>query len=345
MSRAEQIEEIAARWIVRRESPDWSAKDEAELTTWLNQSLGHKAAFWRLRQGWAAADRVGALGFSPTRFGSRLAQPWPAWRKAAPGIGLALAASLALVVGIGTVMLSTSEPPAPAQVAVQTPVGIQRTIALADGSRVELNTATSVRAATGPNGREIWLDKGEAYFDIVHRPDRPFVVHAGSRTVTVLGTRFTVRRDGEKVTVAVLSGRVRVEDGTAESGTRAAVIGQGDIAYAQARGILVALAAPTRVTAMTGWRDGVLVFDNQRLADAVADFNRYTDRPIRISDPAVANIRIGGTFQIRNSAAFLDLLRSAYGLEVRAGRDEILVAPEGGTAEDEGQQPAPRSGS
>lgn len=329
MTRVDEIEEIAARWIVRRESVDWSAEDEVALATWLNEAIGHKAAFWRLRQGWADADRVAALGFQPTGLRTRLARPWPAWRKAAPRIGLALAASLALAVGIGTVTLSSSDSPAPApaQIAIQTPVGVQRTVALADGSRVELNTATSMRAATGANGREIWLDKGEAYFDIAHRPDRPFVVHAGPRTVTVLGTRFTVRRDGEKVTVAVLSGRVRVEDATTDSSTRAAVIGKGDIAYAQARGILVAVAAPTRVTAMTGWRDGLLVFDNQRLGDAVADFNRYTDRRIRITDPAVANIRIGGTFQIGNSAAFLDLLHSAYGLEVRSEGNEIVVAP------------------
>ncbi len=72
-----------------------------------------------------------------------------------------------------------------------------------------------------------------------------------------------------------------IEDATAGAGTRSAVIGQGDIAYAQSHGTLVALAAPARVEAMTGWRDGLLVFDNQRLGDAVADFNRYTNRPIR----------------------------------------------------------------
>lgn len=77
-----------------------------------------------------------------------------------------------------------------------------------------MNTATIVRTASRANGREAWLGKGEAYFNIAHRPDQPFVVHAGPRTVTVLGTRFIVRRDGEKVTVAVLSGRVRIEDAT-----------------------------------------------------------------------------------------------------------------------------------
>lgn len=329
MTQAHEIEETAARWIVRRENGDWSADDEVELAAWLDEGTAHKAAFWRLRHGWAAAERVGALGFHTTRPRIRRSRPWTILRGIGPRAGGAIAASLALLVGVATYTRQSSgdHPAASSQVAVQTPVGVRRTIAMHDGSRIELNTATTVRTASAGDAREVWLDKGEAYFDIAHRPDHPFIVHAGPRTVTVLGTRFTVRRDGEQVTVAVLSGRVRVEDATAGSTTRAAVIGQGDIAYAQPHGTLFALAAPARVSAMTGWREGLLVFDNQRLADAVADFNRYTDRPIRIADPKVADMRIGGTFQIGNSAGFLDLLHSAYGLQIRSQANEIIVEP------------------
>ncbi|WP_322965065.1 FecR family protein [Sphingomonas fuzhouensis] len=329
MNRASEIEQTAAEWIARQEGGDWSAEDSDALRSWLDEGMAHKAAFWRLRHGWAAADRIGALGFQPAKPRSRRARPWRHWVKNRPAIASAVAASLALVVGIGAVTLRTrpSDAPAPKPMLVQTPVGGQRTIALHDGSRVQLNTATVVRTAKDADTREVWLDKGEAYFDIAHRPDHPFIVHAGPRTVTVLGTRFTVRRDGEKVTVAVLSGRVRVEDAIDGASSRAAVIGKGDIAYAQSHGTLVALAAPDQVNAMTGWRDGVLIFNNRRLADAVADFNRYSTLPIRIDDPAVANIRIGGTFQIDNSTGFLHLLQSAYGLEVRQRENEILVDP------------------
>lgn len=327
MNRAAQIEETAARWIVRQESGDWSAEDDAALTAWLDEQMAHKAAFWRLRHGWAAADRVGALGFQTAEPRSPHRRSWRRWVADRPAVAMAIAASLVLVIGIGAFTLRPvpEQKPGPPPTLVRTSVGSQRTLALRDGSRVQLNTATVVRAGTGADDREVWLDKGEAYFDIAHRPDHPFVVHAGPRTVTVLGTRFTVRRDGEKVTVAVLSGRVRVEDATAGASTRAAVIGRGDIAYAQAHGTLVAMAAPARVDAMTGWRDGLLVFNNQRLADAVADFNRYTTRPIRILDPSLADIRIGGTFQIGNSAGFLQLLHSAYGLEIRDEPDEVVI--------------------
>lgn len=333
MTRANDIEETAAYWVARQDGDDWSEQDAVALQSWLDTHLGHKAAFWRLRHGWATADRVRALGFQRVepRPRPRRARSWPAWASDRRIIAsaTATAASLLLVASIG---IFASRPDdtggaASAHVLVQTQVGAQRTIALQDGSQIKLNTATVLRAATGTTGREVWLDKGEAYFDIAHRPEHPFVVHAGVHTVTVLGTRFTVRREGQRVTVAVLSGRVRIDDETPGLSTRATVIGQGDIAYAQSHGALVALAAPERVEAMTGWREGILVFENQRLGDAVADFNRYTNRPIRISDPAVANIRIGGTFEISNSARFLDLLHSAYGLEIRPDGDSIIIEP------------------
>ena len=62
MSRAEQIEELASLWVVRREEPSWSAADQAELDEWLAQSDANKVAYWRLEHGWREADRIASLG-------------------------------------------------------------------------------------------------------------------------------------------------------------------------------------------------------------------------------------------------------------------------------------------
>ncbi len=330
MSRAAVIEETAARWIVRRAGDGWSVADEQDMTAWLDESMAHRAAFWRLEHGWNEADRIGALGsrLPPgrplRRLGARLAIP-----RAGPVLSGAIAATLALAVGLGFYAWQiVPVAPVPVRtVALRTHVGAQRSVVLGDGSRIEMNTATLLRTTERPGGREVWLDRGEAFFDIAHRTDQPFVVHAGARTVTVLGTQFSVRRDGDTVTVAVLSGRVRVADAVPTASSRAALIGAGDIAITKPQGTLVAVAAPARVEAMTAWRDGMLVLDNVRLADAVADFNRYTTRPIRIDDPRTAEIRIGGAFRINNSDSFLDLLHSAYGLTIRTEPDRVVVEP------------------
>lgn len=327
MSEAARIEAMAALWLARAEDADWAPEDQQTLDAWLDESLAHKAAFWRLRHGWREADRIAALGDAPLAH----ANPAPSVRSTLttrPLLGWAIAASLAMVIGLGTVVRFGS-PRAPVTASpdrqVRTAVGGRRAIALADGSKVELNTATTVRTAPGPASREVWLDRGEAFFDIAHDAEHPFVVHAGLRDVTVLGTRFTVRRDGDDLTVAVVSGRVRVDDVAGKGAARSAVIGKGDVAYARPTGTLVAMAAPAQVGAMTGWRSGLLVFENRRLSDAVAEFNRYTTRPMEIRDPKLSALRIGGTFRIENSKNFLELLESAYGLHVEEQADRIVI--------------------
>jgi transmembrane sensor len=62
MTRSQDIEAKAAEWLMRREQPEWSQADQAALDGWLNESMSHKAAFWRLEHSWQLADRMGALG-------------------------------------------------------------------------------------------------------------------------------------------------------------------------------------------------------------------------------------------------------------------------------------------
>ena len=109
MSRALEVSNTAADWIIRREEGDWSDTDQAALDAWLAESEGHKAAFWRLRHSWGEADRIGALGRQSDREvrgdeadAGRGYARW--WRP------LAIAASLALMVGAGASMYLTNSP-------------------------------------------------------------------------------------------------------------------------------------------------------------------------------------------------------------------------------------------
>lgn len=320
MTAAKDIEQMAAEWLMRREDPAWSARDETSLGAWLDESMAHKAAFWRLEHGWRQADRIAALGPEvPKRLASRR---WmTGWQP------LAAAASLCALLLMGgiefnrpTALSKTSA------VHFSTPVGARRIIPLVDGSRVELNTATIVRAALNDKRREVWLDKGEAYFEVAHLAGRPFVVHAGDRTVTVLGTKFSVRRDGEKVTVSVIEGRVRIDDAAKPNEVPTAIITAGDVAIAQGSSTLLSAKSEEHVAAALAWRDGVLNFDRTSLADAAAEFNRYNNKRIVIADAEAGEIRIGGTFEASNVDAFVRLLHDAYGLRVTATSTEVKLS-------------------
>jgi len=88
--------------------------------------------------------------------------------------------------------------PQPSVDAFDTAIGGHRIIPLVDGSRIELNTATNLRTLISKMRRDVWLDRGEAFFEVAHIEGSAFVVHAGPRLITVVGTQFSVRRDGDK---------------------------------------------------------------------------------------------------------------------------------------------------
>ncbi|MBZ2448550.1 FecR domain-containing protein [Xanthomonas perforans] len=104
-----------------------------------------------------------------------------------------------------------------------------------DGSRLELNTHTQLRAQVDPSLRHVWLDKGEAFFDVKPDPAHPFVIHAGEHRVVVLGTKFSVRQERERLEVAVLEGKVRVEPLVAKPGRPPVIVQAGDCCIASRR--------------------------------------------------------------------------------------------------------------
>lgn len=314
MSTAAQIEEAAARWILRREEADWSAHDQEELQAWLDADPRHQPEFWRQNSGWRRTDRLAALRSPPQQRRIRRRAQKIGWRVVS-GASIA-AAFVALFLSAGSFSHRS----------YVTDLGGHQTVPLADGTKVELNTATRLRTKVDARGRSVWLDRGEAYFEVAHDPLRPFVVHAGDRTVTVLGTKFSVRREGDQVQVAVIEGRVRVEDAKPAQPTPPTIVTRGDVVIAEGRSTLIESKSIERVTNELTWRQGLLTFDQTALADAAVEFNRYNRKVLVIADPAAAAMRINGRFEADNVEAFTRLLRQGFGLTVDDNGDRLLVS-------------------
>ena len=321
MSRAQHIEEQAARWVLLREEPSWSSADEAELEQWLAETDAHKVAFWRLESGWREADRIASIGAPPRTVAQRFdGLNW--WAKP-----LAIAASLLLVF---TLLLQLpglpfgGSSPSP-QTEFETAIGGHKVVSLGDGSRVELNTDTAIKAAVDDDRRAVWLDRGEAFFDVAKQPGQAFVIYAGARTITVLGTKFSVRRSGRDVVVAVLEGRVRVEDTPASGSDREATITAGDVAVARDGSTVVTKSAEA-VQQQLAWRNGLLMFDGATLASAAQQFNRYNRKQLVLGDAAASGLLVEGSFQARNLDAFTRLLERSYGLDVQDGGGRIILS-------------------
>lgn len=326
MSRAEVISERAARWILAQEDDSWDAEDQASLDAWLAESDGNRTAYLRLRLSWQEVDRIAALGRrQPLSEEHSQLHPRIRWPVA---VGLAASLALALLIGGHSLPPQVFRKPDMPQMVVDsfsTPVGGRRTLAFTDGSTVQLNTASKVRTAIVPDKREVWLDEGEAFFEVAHKQGQPFIVHAGDRQVTVLGTKFSVRHEPGKVTIAVLEGRVRVDEIEQGNAVRSSIIRGGDIAIASGPAMLVASHAEDKVEAALAWQQGMLIFDQASLGEIVAEFNRYNSKKMVVRDPETAALRLGGMFPAHQPSAFTRLLRDAYGIKIAEVNEEIML--------------------
>lgn len=321
------IEERAADWIAARDramgNGTWTPERQAELDAWLGESTLHLVAWLRLDAAWAQADRLAVLkpahreaaATSGKPRSSRLGwlrMPLPRVRRA---VGIPAALTLAVFLALSLHLL-------PGGQNYQTEVGAREIVALKDGSRVTLNTATQVHAKVATNSREVWLDRGEAYFEIAHDAAHPFVVHAGKHDITVLGTKFSVRRDGDDVKVVVSEGRVKVSAGTSTP----TVLTRNEAAVADLDNVLVTHKTVEQVQADLTWLQGKLVFDSLTIGDAVREFNRYNRKQMVVDDPEAARIEIIGVFDADNVDAFARLLHVGFQLDVQTRGDEIHIS-------------------
>jgi transmembrane sensor len=314
------IEEQAARYILRREEGNWSDEAEQEFEAWLQQSPRHKVAYWRLEHGWAEVDRIASLDLPVTP----LYRATTFLRSIQIRTVVAMAASILflMVAGMGVFQhystLHTTQ--------FATAIGQRKQIRLPDGSRIELNTDSVIRVAFPNNRRVAFLDRGEAYFEIAHDPTRPFYVHSGDRQIEVLGTKFGVRRDPDKIVTSVVEGKVqfgRVVNGDVQD---TLILTHGNMVIAKGNQSLAIYDATDNVSNALGWTRGLLVFNRTTLGAAADEFNRYNRRKLIFSDRDIAATEIGGTFRPENVDAFARLMAEAYGLKVEKGSSWIRLS-------------------
>ncbi|HEY8253831.1 MAG TPA: FecR domain-containing protein, partial [Rhizomicrobium sp.] len=213
----------------------------------------------------------------------------------------------------------------PSEQVFATALGKMQAVRLADGSRMELNTNTRVRTDVTAARRVVTLDAGEAYFDVVHDAARPFVVYAGNRRITDLGTKFSVFRNGDDVRVTVQEGRVKVDVLDRPAVDAPVVAEAGHTVMAKGSETLVFSKPDTDIDNGLAWRSGMLVFNQQTLADAAEQFNRYNSRKIIVEGKA-RRIRIGGSFKADNVEVFVLLLHRGFGLSVDNQGTRIVVS-------------------
>lgn len=227
--------------------------------------------------------------------------------------------------------------------------GQQLDVSLPDGSSLQLDTATRLQVTLYRQRREVRLWEGQVMFTVASAAapqgtgkDRttamPFVVQAGALNVRVVGTKFSVRHTASGlepggVGVAVQEGRVRVSPmaaptAAAQDGSlRAVELTAGQRVSADGDGRLGEIG---RIPpgAAAAWREHRVSFENTPLAQALAEFERYGATGMSITDPRVAALRLGGSFDLRRLDRFAAVLPQMLPVRLvhQNGQTEIVSA-------------------
>ncbi|WP_068079451.1 FecR family protein [Novosphingobium rosa] len=297
----------AADWIIRRDGAPLTPEEQAAFQAWLTDPA-HRDGLARLEGLWHALE-VGPADAMPSLPAIEAREP--ARRPRRRWAGGAIAASLALM------LLGTLEDwPTLLRADYSTGLGERRSIALADGSHVLLDSGSAIAVDFSADQRRIRLLKGGALFTVA--PDRahPFTVEAAGGSATALGTAFAVRRHDDQAEIVVTEHHVAV----AGAG-RSEVVGEGQQARFAATTLGPVTAAAQGATAWTGGR---LVIVDRPLGEVLAEIARYRHGYLTVTGPA-ADQRVSGVYDLDHPLAAVENIRHSLNLRAFRLSDRIII--------------------
>lgn len=210
---------------------------------------------------------------------------------------------------------------------VATRHGEQRSLTLADGSVVQLNTDTQIAYHLDNSERHVKLTSGEAFFDVAKDSSRHFVVSTNVAEIRVVGTQFSVRTRGDGgVEVVVKEGEVKVVRTVgllALPQPKVPLTPGARLRMAAAdKPPVIAAVDPVRATA---WRSGILDIDAMRLDDVIAEVNRYVAVPFVIEDDELRSLQLSGRFRLSDTESIRFMLRERLRVESTARADAFAL--------------------
>lgn len=329
---------LAARLHLGSEVPEaWSLylrealppEESAKIDAWRAREEVNEAAFTAYQKLWRATGPDSGPAFDVQGGWAKLAaeldlnaEPTPARSEEggqdednvvafpARRVFLGTAAGMAAVVLIGFILFFVAPPPGEAKT-VRTGPGEQVLITLTDGTNVQLNgNSRLVFTDPMPRGERSVTLLGQAYFEVTHQENAPFRIHTGEATVTVLGTRFDVWSISRRTRVVVRDGRVALSD---LEGKGRVELTADQMSYVAAGGEPEPVQEVSADVAIS-WREGRIVFERARLADALKDLGLAFDSEIVLDDPDLGNRTLSGSFPTDNLESVLGEIGLALNL-------------------------------
>ncbi|BBM00511.1 FecR domain-containing protein [Microbulbifer sp. GL-2] len=338
---SEESLDQACAWVARLRSDTISAADKRQFANWLSTSAENRHAFEEITELWGdlgalehmPIDQLFPEG-TPTSQASSSANEkkqkvrdirksprgnWGAPQWLLSG-GLATC-GVFLAAWISLDWLNTGKS---SQQIYTTQLGEIRTLNLADGSEVKLNSNTELRVSYSRKERQTHLIRGEAFFEVARQTSRPFTVSAGSANIRVLGTEFNVELNPESTKVSVTEGTVSVSEAETSPGlspesvrlTKNQKVSITDHGLGDVR--------PASPQEATDWTRGLLVFEKTPLKEALQELNRYLSVPATAA-PQVEGRLVSGTFAISDPDNTLEAIATALQLQQDRSNSNLTI--------------------
>ncbi|RVD79072.1 FecR domain-containing protein [Pseudomonas koreensis] len=287
-----QVLDAAIAWQLSLDSG--SPLEREEFAKWHSAHEEHARAWRQL----GMLDQRFSVANGPAR--SALLQSREGIRRRVRKLGSGLA-SLVAVVGLALLVGDRYLPLDYWLADQRTATGEQRTVRLADGTLLNLNTHSAVDVRFDARQRLIVLQEGEILVETGHGDARPFIVETREGSMRALGTRFLVKREEQGTRLSVLQSAVAAHP---QNHPQEQILREGQQVLIRNDG-LDSVAALT--PGADAWTRGMLVVDNARLEDLVHELGRYRRGYLGVA-PEVADLRITGSFPLHDTDKALSAL-------------------------------------
>ncbi len=304
-SSKEKLIDQAAGWMARLWSDDVTKVEQQAFDAWRQASPEHEQAWQNLL---TVTERFNAI---PTSIGKKAllesAQNRASSRQLLQWLGVMLTSS---GLGLG---ISKTESWQQAFADYQTVIGEIRTVQLADGTEIILNTATAIDVAFNHQQRLIQLHHGEIEVTTGHdsgyQEHSLFVLTAQGR-IQALGTQFTVRQGENETQVSVTEGAVEIT--IKQDSSQKMQLQTGEKSHFSSA--VMGQVGPINQTSHS-WQQGLLVAEQMRVADFCSELARYRNGILRC-DLQVADLQVSGVFSIKDTNKALHNLTLALPVKV-----------------------------
>lgn len=328
----------AAGWHARLHSADCTEEDRLAFEQWRRGDVAHARAYEMAERTSSQLDslvldpRLQALALlarkeaaaENTTLGQGIRQGtrWGGRRKRWT-IPAALAASVAVAMLVFR-FLPDALDDGSATVAYESPKDKTRSVTLSDGSTVQLDIGTRMTVQMSPERRRVTLLAGRAMFEVAHDRSRPFSVAAADSRTTALGTRFQVELDPAQVVVTLAQGSVAIDDESVAHEWHEQLKPGEQLSVDMKTAMLTKTTVDPSV--VTSWTRGRHLFRSTPLHEAVDEVNRYAQKKIRIGDPSLADLPVGGNFIAGDSELIVAAFAAVLPLSVvNDGNKEIIL--------------------